>query len=249
MPRQENTSSPLWRDWWHKERKRDSESLLKRRALFERASFILSQEFLPREAPCIYDLGCSDCEVSKYLLLELPRSSLVAVDWNADALKAAEHNLSAFAGRYTLSEADCTSPAFLSEHRGKADIILSLGVVEHFKEPERILKDMAPLLKPGGVLVLMVPNRLSPTPWSRRWMQLRGTWFVGLQVEYTPTELQRWCESAGLEVVSKVALPRAYFPYDTPFIRTLGAIDRLFARLIPEWGWYAYAFARAPRPA
>ncbi len=47
------------------------------------------------------------------------------------------------------------------EDVGQFDLVYSLGVVEHFDSPERILKQMLGLVAPGGVLLTGVPNLAS----------------------------------------------------------------------------------------
>ena len=41
---------------------------------------------------------------------------------------------------------------------GQFDVVVSFGFIEHFADPSQVLKRHVDLLKPGGVLIIMVPN-------------------------------------------------------------------------------------------
>ena len=46
----------------------------------------------------------------------------------------------------------------VKELEGRFDIIVSMGVVEHFEDPEKIIRQLAVYLKTGGKIVTVVPN-------------------------------------------------------------------------------------------
>lgn len=48
---------------------------------------------------------------------------------------------------------------------GTFDVVLSLGFVEHFSDPAPVLAKHLRLLKPGGILVLEVPNLVGLNAW------------------------------------------------------------------------------------
>ena len=38
------------------------------------------------------------------------------------------------------------------------DVVFSTGLLEHFNEPEKIVSEMSRILKPGGLLIIQIPN-------------------------------------------------------------------------------------------
>lgn len=55
-------------------------------------------------------------------------------------------------------QADFLSDAFQRRHAGSFDVVLSRGLVEHFPDPRGAVAAHLPLLSPGGLLLVMIPN-------------------------------------------------------------------------------------------
>lgn len=53
---------------------------------------------------------------------------------------------------------DFLSEDFLNEFSNRFDIVSSFGFIEHFDHPEMIIQNHLRLLKPGGILVIQIPN-------------------------------------------------------------------------------------------
>jgi len=74
---------------------------------------------------------------------------------------------------------DILDPATVAGlERGSFDFVLFGDVLEHLTSPEQALRNIAPLLAPGGHVLICVPSIIH---WSLRWKILRG------QFEYTET--------------------------------------------------------------
>lgn len=59
---------------------------------------------------------------------------------------------------------------FLTTHfsEGLYDVVLSLGFIEHFRPPWDVLRKHVDLIKPGGLLILEVPNFRGINRWFQR---------------------------------------------------------------------------------
>ena len=57
-----------------------------------------------------------------------------------------------------IMHADFTDPAFRRRHANGFDVVWSAGVIEHFANPRDIVGHHVELLKPGGTLVISIPN-------------------------------------------------------------------------------------------
>lgn len=98
------------------------------------------------------------------------------------------------------------------------DVAVSYGLCEHFRGDERLamIKAHVELLSPSGVAMLSVPNRLSPA-YQLWWRAARVLTRMGLasrldvniidEWAFSPGELARMCEAAGLDRVAIVGTP------------------------------------------
>lgn len=87
-----------------------------------------------------------------------------------------------------------------AELRDRFDVSMSFGLCEHFVQHRRqqVVAAHVELVKPGGLAVVNVPNRLSPP--YRAWMALqkrRGTWQLGTEVPFSGTEISDLAKLGG----------------------------------------------------
>ena len=82
------------------------------------------------------------------------------------------------------------------------DAVYSMGTIEHFAETEASVHELARVLKPGGRLILGVPNRYDPflRPAFVWMLSCLGLYAYGLEKSYSRRALRRMLESAGLDV-------------------------------------------------
>ncbi|MDR3639876.1 MAG: class I SAM-dependent methyltransferase [Humidesulfovibrio sp.] len=84
------------------------------------------------------------------------------------------------------------SPAKL---RGRADVVFSQGLVEHFTPTSGVLERLAWLTRPGGLVLTLVPNMRGLTGLLQRLMDKR---IYDLHVPLTPAALARAHRACGL---------------------------------------------------
>lgn len=84
---------------------------------------------------------------------------------------------------------------------GAFDVVWNGGVIEHFTDEGKIglLREMWRITKPGGLLVLMVPNA---TDWPFRlgkWIaERRGKWIFGFEDDLSAPRFSRLAKEAGI---------------------------------------------------
>jgi 2-polyprenyl-3-methyl-5-hydroxy-6-metoxy-1,4-benzoquinol methylase len=115
---------------------------------------------------------------------------------------------------------------------GAFDIVVSSECVEHTVSPERAVRELVRVLRPGGSLVVTCPNAL----W--RWscsvanaLNLRP--YHGLENWPAWTELRSWAAEAGLRVQRQIGLHLFPFVFRTtqPLLRRLDRLGSRFGRL------------------
>lgn len=129
-------------------------------------------DWLPteRESACL-DLGCG-CGELLYLLESIGCSKISGVDLCAEELDKARQFT-----KGELTQADIEK--YLAELPADSlDYVYGLNILEHLSKEKllTVLKSIARILRPGGTLVVMVPNALSPFSATTRHWDITHEW-------------------------------------------------------------------------
>jgi 2-polyprenyl-3-methyl-5-hydroxy-6-metoxy-1,4-benzoquinol methylase len=82
------------------------------------------------------------------------------------------------------------------------DVVLSTEVIEHTPRPAQAVRELARMVRPGGLLVVTTPNRVwHPAIRLANVLNLRP--YEGLENWVLPSQLRYWLEGAGHEVVQE----------------------------------------------
>lgn len=134
------------------------------------------------------------------LLMSLEGARAALLDNNQKAFEKARE-LFAFWGKdFDALETDAFSLS--AEHFSKYDIVMSYGLAEHFRYPERleIFKAHLRLLKPGGFLIVSVPNAaFVPYRIGKFLLERTGKWLLGLEIPFSRSELKQIGQKIGLK--------------------------------------------------
>jgi SAM-dependent methyltransferase len=98
--------------------------------------------------------------------------------------------------RYVL--ADALNPGIKP---ASFDILFHQGLLEHFRDPFPLLRANRRLLKPGGLIVVDVPQTFHVYTILKHIQMLFGHWFAGWERQFTPASLARLLRSVGFEPV------------------------------------------------
>lgn len=82
---------------------------------------------------------------------------------------------------------------------GEFDTVIANHVLEHQPEPVQFLRELAARVRPGGKLVVAVPNVASLDARSKRWISYQPYHLV----YFTPDTLEATAAAAGLQVVRR----------------------------------------------
>lgn len=101
------------------------------------------------------------------------------------------------------SVAPCCGDAFALPFRENSfDIVFHQGLLEHFRNPSDMLEENYRVLKPGGYLLVDVPQKYHYYTVVKHIMIALGKWFAGWETEYTVGELEKLIEQQSFQVVS-----------------------------------------------
>ena len=88
------------------------------------------------------------------------------------------------------------------------DAIYSMGTIEHSPEYETAARELARVLKPGGVAIIGVPNKLDPflRPLLVHVLNHAGLYAYGFEKSFTPRHLRRLLEGVGFRVMAQTGI-------------------------------------------
>jgi 2-polyprenyl-3-methyl-5-hydroxy-6-metoxy-1,4-benzoquinol methylase len=123
----------------------------------------LQFEFIGRDKD-VLELGCATGRVTRYLTEHL-NCCVTGVEYDPQAAALAQPYCQ------RLIVGDLEAETTLRQTAGVYDVILAGDVLEHLREPARVMAALRGSLKPGGTWVISVPN---VAHWSVRKELLRG---------------------------------------------------------------------------
>jgi 2-polyprenyl-3-methyl-5-hydroxy-6-metoxy-1,4-benzoquinol methylase len=157
---------------------------------------ILTNAFGSMQGLKVIEIGSG--RATNALLYALRGADATVLDSSPIALEQARRRFASRGLEVTTIESDVF--ALPEDARGRFDVSMSFGLCEHFAGERRsgVIAAHVELLKPGGIAMVNVPNRLSP--FYRLWMGLakrRGTWTLGYEVPFSGRELVRLARESG----------------------------------------------------
>ncbi len=176
---------------------------------------------------------------------------LVALDYAVYAMRAVRENARR-AGRHAdLALGDARALPFRD---ASFDLVLSGGLLEHFRDPASVLEEMARILRPGGLFYAdIVPRKVSLYRWAERDRMQRSEHMAeGIyESDLTKGAWTRLLRDAGLADV-RVISAGVYPPYTLPRYEQLTWKYARFVRSLDGTavadvlGWFYMATARKP---
>lgn len=97
----------------------------------------------------------------------------------------------------------CCGDAFaLPFADGTFDIVFHQGLLEHFRNPGDLIAENARVLKPGGYILVDVPQRWHYYTVIKHLLIALRLWFAGWEREYSVGELERLLRAHSFSIVS-----------------------------------------------
>ena len=206
----------------------------------------------------VLEVGCGTGVHAR--LLAQAGARVTAVDLTPTAVELTRRRLELAGLEADVREADAESLPFAD---ASFDFVWSWGVVHHSENTERVLAEIARVLKPGGRIALMVYHRSSITFWIDYVLnrgvvrggllrespdELANRWSDGVIARhYTRRSLTGalapWFEDIETQVMGQmseaVPLPRRLRKYVAPVVPRTAQ-----QALVRRYGWFLYACAR-----
>ena len=131
-------------------------------------------------------------------------------------------------------------------------ITYSLGVIEHIKLTQKAIDESVRILKLNGQCLHSVPNMFSLHTFLERPLinLLFKKWSVGFEQSFTPKKIKQMFNNCGFNkikqkiVVKNRGESKMYklSKIESVIYQTLKDIDRLFSKIIPNWGFFIFTY-------
>jgi len=154
----------------------------------------------------VIDVGVGTGSLLK-LIQKATRTEVVGLDVSRNAIREAELRFSPFKLKSALILGDVFHLPFKD---GSFDVVICLGLIEHFKDSLTPMSHMLKLVKEGGHAFVSVPQQKSLYTPYKYWQIRRKIWPFGFQRDFTINELREICEKLGLSKVRIVGVD--YYP-------------------------------------
>ncbi|MGH3077390.1 MAG: class I SAM-dependent methyltransferase [Gaiellaceae bacterium] len=191
------------------------------------------------EGKLVLDIGCS----SGYLALLLVERGCTVVGIEQD--EAAAEEARSVCAEVIVGDAETVELPF---EPGSFDVLLCGDLVEHLRDPERLLARIRPLLRAGGRLVLTTPNVAN---WANRLGLLVGRWRYTDRGILDRTHLHFFTRATLVETLARAGYRVVELDFTVPVPRVgTPAVERVahaVGRLRPPL--FAYQFVVAATPA
>ncbi|MBD3162160.1 MAG: methyltransferase domain-containing protein [Candidatus Eisenbacteria bacterium] len=94
--------------------------------------------------------------------------------------------------------ADATAMPFRDD---RFALVFHQGLLEHFRDPEPLLRENHRVVEPGGHCLVDVPQRYHVYTLAKHMMIALNRWFAGWETEFAPGRLERLMRRAGFRIV------------------------------------------------
>jgi SAM-dependent methyltransferase len=174
------------------------------------------------------EVGCATARDSDGLASQ--GAVAAGLDYSPAALALARE---ATGGRVLLVRGDALALPFRT---GSLDLVFHQGVLEHFRDPAPLLSENLRVLKPGGTVLVDVPQAFHVYTVMKKILIALGAWFAGWETQFTRRGLERLLRAQGFvpgEAYARFFSPSLAYRLLRELLSRLGLAMPLYPVLVP----------------
>ncbi len=124
---------------------------------------------------------------------------------------------------------------------GTFDLVYHQGLLEHFRDPLPLLRENHRVLRPGGLVLVDVPQKFHIYTLLKHTLMAADHWFAGWETQFSPREIRWLLERAGFTWVRSYGYsmrPGLLYRVAREALRPLGIRLPMYPRFGPLEGAY-----------
>lgn len=127
-------------------------------------------------------------------------AEVTVIDYVRSSLDVVARNAEKHGAVITLAHGDALAMPFAD---GTFDVVFHQGLLEHFRDPGPLLRENRRVLKPGGLVLIDVPQRWHIYTAMKHVLIAMNRWFAGWETEFSIGQLTRIVEAEGFQVIGR----------------------------------------------
>jgi ubiquinone/menaquinone biosynthesis C-methylase UbiE len=152
-----------------------------------------------RENSKLLDMGCGHGRITLLIGLQIPRLDIVGIDVTPELL---QNFLLKPGVNGCQLELICGDLVNIPKKSGEFDVVISTRVFQYLCNPLDGIREAHRILRPGGRIVLSIPNKLNPIKF-----------FTYKEKLYSPFEVAGWLTACGFKSIVTKSI--CFFPSTT----------------------------------
>ncbi len=127
-------------------------------------------------------------------------ADVTVIDYVRSSLDVVGRNAALTGTKIELVHGDALDMPF---DEGTYDVVFHQGLLEHFRDPGPLIRENRRVLKPGGLVLIDVPQRWHIYTAMKHVLIAMNKWFAGWETEFSIGELSEVVGREGFEIVGR----------------------------------------------
>lgn len=166
---------------------------------FSKEGFDVVTKWITKKDKKILEAGCGSGRKCIGLAKKFPNSKIIGIDLSTKTLKIAKKGVQIRKLKnMKFKKADIFKLPFKNNH---FDVVFNVGVIEHFEDYKKIVKEMKRVVKKGGKIIVAVPHKLNLFHFIYNYFdqKLLKSRRYGLELLFSSTALKKVFSELGLK--------------------------------------------------
>lgn len=197
-----DSTKQYWNVFWSKERKKK----VIHKFQFQKMKKVLGNLKNKR----VLEVGAGSGVDSLYLTKKY-KTHAFCLDFSEKALEKINSNFKKYNLKCKIIRANLRKIPYPDNY---FDVVFSNGVLEHFRNPLKMILEQKRVLKKGGLLVIGVPYKYTLYTLKKLILISLNKWYTGWETQFTKRELQNLIQTTNMKYVDLYydCHPRWYLP-------------------------------------